>query len=123
MQSDSLKPKSELKRRCYQFSLNIIKLADILPRGAASSVIYSQLLRSATSIGANIVEASASSSKRDFANFYTIALKSANETKYWLGLLRDGVKVDSGQMNNLLNEVEEISNILGASVLTMRNKR
>ena len=86
-------------------------------------MISDQLLRSATSIGANIVEAKASSSKRDFIKFYEIALKSANETEYWLGLLKDATQADKNKTNQLLVEVEEISKMLGSSLLTLKNKK
>ena len=86
-------------------------------------MISDQLLRSATSIGANIVEAKSSSSKRDFIKFFEIALKSANETKYWLGLLRDATEADKDKVNYLLREVEEISKMLGSSLLTMKDKK
>ena len=86
-------------------------------------IISDQLLRAATSIGANIVEAKSSSSKRDFIRFFEIALKSANETKYWLGLLRDATDADKSKINQLLDEVEEISKMLGSSLLTLKNKK
>jgi len=79
-------------------------------------------MRSATSIGANIVEAKSASSKKDFMKFYNIALKSANETKYWLCFLRDAVESDKKQIGRLLNEVVELSNMLAASLLTMKRK-
>jgi len=81
------------------------------------------LLRAATSIGASVVEAKSSSSKRDFIKFFEIALKSANETKYWLGLLRDATEADKEKINKLLKEAEELSKILGASLLTLKNKK
>ena len=74
------------------------------------------------SIGANLVEAVAASSRLDFKKFYEIALKSANETKYWLGLLRDAGYGDVGKINELLKEVQEISNILGSSVIKLKRK-
>ncbi len=86
-------------------------------------IISSQLLRSATSVGANFIEAKSASSKRDYIRYYEIALKSANETKYWLGLLRDALDVDPIEINILLKETGEIPNILGASLLTMKNKK
>ena len=86
-------------------------------------MISDQLLRSATSIGANTVEAKSSSSRKDFIRFYEITLKSANETKYWLGLLRDATDTDKVEVGKLLGEVGELSNMLGASVLTLKNKR
>lgn len=122
MQNHNSKPKTELKYRCYYFSIEIIKFLGVLPEKRIYWVISDQLLRSATSIGANIVEAKASSSKRDFIKFYEIALKSANETKYWLGLLRDSTQADKDKINSLLQEVEEISKMLGSSLLTLKNK-
>ena len=73
-------------------------------------VIAKQLLRSATSIGANIIEAQAGSTKRDFTNFFSYALKSANETKFWIGLLRDSEKSNREKADELLQEVVQIAN-------------
>lgn len=80
-------------------------------------------MRCATSIGANVIEAQAASSKRDFVNFLNHASKSANETKFWLSLLRDSGKVGKELINNLLGEVDEFCKILGASTLTAKGKR
>ena len=123
MQNQNSKLKTELKYRCYYFSIKVIKFLETLPEKKVYWVISDQLLRSATSIGANIVEAKASSSKRDFIKFYEIALKSANETEYWLGLLRDATQADKNKTNQLLVEVEEISKMLGSSLLTLKNKK
>lgn len=123
MQNHNSKPKNELKYRCYYYSIDIIKFLETLPEKRVYWVISDQLLRSATSIGANIVEAKSSSSKRDFIKFFEIALKSANETKYWLCLLRDATKADKEKVSYLLKEVEEISKMLGSSLLTMKDKK
>ena len=122
-QNYNLKPKTDLRTRSYYYSISIIKFLEILPAKRVYWVIGDQLLRSATSIGANIVEAKSSSSRRDFIKFYEIALKSANETKYWLGLLRDATTVDKTEIEKLLIEGEEISKMLGASLLTLKNKK
>jgi four helix bundle protein len=122
-QSNSSKRKTELRYRCYDFSIAIIKFIDSLPNQKTYWVIADQLLRSATSIGANIIEAKASRSRRDFIRFYEIALKSANETKYWLCLLRDATKAERVNVNKLLKETEEISKMLGSSILTLKNKK
>lgn len=82
-----------------------------------------QLLRSGTSIGANLIEASASSSKRDFKRFHEIALKSANETKYWLELLKDSGKASKNAINPLFSEVSEISNMIASGIMKMKGKR
>lgn len=123
IQNNSSKRKTELRYRCYYFSIEIIKLLEDLPEKRVYRIIADQLMRCATSIGANVVEAKASSSRKDFIKFYEIALKSANETKYWLALLRDAAHVDRNAVNKLLIEVEEISKMLGSSILTLKNKK
>jgi len=124
MQNHNAKSKNDLKIRAYNLALNTIKFIDSLDKKDLSvEIITKQLLRSLTSIGANIIEAQAASSKRDFTKFFTYALKSANESKFWLGLLRDSNKANKESVNRLLNEVIEVANILGASILTLKGKR
>ncbi|OGY16845.1 MAG: hypothetical protein A2785_03715 [Candidatus Chisholmbacteria bacterium RIFCSPHIGHO2_01_FULL_49_18] len=124
-QSHISKGKTDLKLRAYLFSLRTIKLINELPNKRVFWVIGDQLLRSSTSIGANIVEAKSSSSKREFIKYYEISLKSANETKYWLCLLRDSdiEGMDQRAVKNTLQEAVEIGNMLGSSLLTMKGKR
>jgi len=74
MQEHNLKCKIKLKDRTYKYSINIIKFLDTLPKDTSTQIISKQLLRSATSIGANIVEAQASSSKKDLQNILIILL-------------------------------------------------
>ena len=123
MQNDRLKFKDEFKRRVYSFALDIISFVDQLPEKQTSSIVGHQLLRSATSIGANVIEAEAASSRKDYTNFFSYALKSANETKFWLALLMDSGKTDKSKANRVLKEAKEIANILGASILTLKGKR
>ena len=111
------------EKKSYQFALKIIGFIDRLPRDMSTQIIAKQLLRAATSIGANIVEAQAGASRKDFTNFFNHSLKSANETKYWLGLLKDTNKADKESINILLREIDEIANILGSSILTLKGKR
>lgn len=116
--------KSGLKFRAYLFSVSVIKFVGTVPANQIFRIIIDQLIRSSTSIGANIVEAQSASSKREFSNYYCIALKSANETKYWLCLLRDATGLsDKSKIELFLKEVGEISKVLGASILTLKNKR
>ena len=114
---------SNLRTRAYQFSLEIIRFVSNLSEKKIYWTISDQLLRSATSIGANLIEAKASSSKKDFIRYYEIALKSANETKYWLYLLKDSHLVELVKVDPLIKEVVELSNIIGASILTMKGKK
>lgn len=115
--------KEQIKYRAYKFSLAVVKFISALPNQRIYWIIADQLVRAATSIGANIIEAQAASSKRDFIRFYAIALKSANETRYWLGILRDGTGASKEEINRLLKEAGELANILGASLLTLKGKR
>jgi len=115
--------KFDLKTRAYRFALNIIKFIDELPRDSSTQVLAQQLLRGATSIGANIIEAQASSSRKDFTNFFQHSLKSANESKFWLGLLRDSGKASDSRVNPLLTETKEMANIIASSILTLKGKK
>lgn len=116
--------KSIVLQRSYKFSLAIIEFINKLPQNSMMyQVLSKQLLRSGTSIGANIVEAQASSSRKDFANFISYALKSANETKYWLGLFRDSGKVHGAMLDRLIQEVGEIANMLGSSMLKLKLRK
>jgi len=123
VQNDRLKFKDEFRKRAYKFALDIIEFVDQLPKGQALNIICDQLLRSATSIGANVAEAQAATSRKDYANFFTYALKSANETKYWLNLLRDSGKAAGRSTDKLIQEAIEIANILAASIITLKGKR
>ena len=124
MQNNNSKPKIELKRRVYLYAIAVIKFIDRLEkRDFSIEVIAKQLLRSATSIGANIIEAQAGSTRKDFTNFFAYALKSANESRFWLGLLRDSGKAEKGDVGKLLQETTEIANILGSSILTLKGRR
>jgi four helix bundle protein len=89
----------------------------------STQIIAKQLLRAATSVGANIFEAQASPSRKDFTNFFHHSLKSANETKYWLCLLKDANKVNIEIIDKLIKEIDELAKILGSSILTLRAKK
>ncbi len=119
------KYKSEIKydfrKRCQIYSLSVIRFIENLPDSKAYRILSDQIIRSSTSIGANYAEAKAASSKKDFIRYYEIALKSANESIYWLELLRD-LTSDKDRINKILEETQEIASIIGASILTMKNK-
>ena len=120
MQKYNSKFKSDLKGRCYKFSLDWIAFIGTLPKNQSSLIIGNQVIRSGTSVGANLIEATAASSRREFKKYHEIALKSANETKYWLGLLRDSGKADGKSVEKLLSEVSEIANMIAAGILKLK---
>ncbi|MFC1808014.1 four helix bundle protein [Candidatus Omnitrophota bacterium] len=123
MQNCNVKSKNDIQKRSYDYVVRVIKMLDKIPKDTSTEIMTKQLLRSATSVGANIVEAQASSSRRDFTNFLTHSLKSANESKYWLGLLRDTGKLSSEELRCIEKETEELANILGASIITLKSKK
>lgn len=122
MQNSYKKYKSNLLQRCFVLSLDVINLADLLPKKRSAWVIIDQLLRSTCSIGANLTEAKASSSRLEYKKFYEIALKSANETTYWMKLLRDSKLSSADVINPLLEEVTEICKMVGTGVLKLKAK-
>lgn len=115
--------KTNTRYRAYKFSLEILQIVQNFPQTRIYAIFLDQLLRAATSIGANLIEAKASSSKKDFIKFYQIALKSCNETIYWLCLLRDGNLIEADKLKPLIGEATEISKMLGASLLTLKGKK
>lgn len=115
--------KNDFKKRVYAWVLRLIKFIDKLPKDSVCQVMGKQLLRSGTSILANYVEANSASSKKDFINFFTYSLKSSNESKVWICLLRDTDKGDKKEIEWLLKELVEISNIIASSIITLKGKR
>lgn len=122
MQNFNSKFKSDLTKRCYDFGISVIRLTDNLPQKRSAWVVADQLIRSATSIGANIVEGKAASSRLEFKKFYEIALKSANETKYWLCILMDAGLADSEKTQRLSDEATEIANMLARGVMRLKGR-
>lgn len=123
MQNDNLKFKMEMKKRLYEFTLKLIEFIEALPSDNVSKRLSDQLLRSGTSIIANFVEGQSASSRKDLINFLQISLKSANETKLWLALLRDTKKALKRDADWFLNETSEIANIIATCVLTLKGKK
>lgn len=115
--------KKMLKLRAFNLAREIMKLTDKFPSKRSAWIISDQLLRAATSIGANIIEAQAACSKKDFANFLNHALKSGNETKFWLALSRDLDLKLILDIEKLLTETDELVKILGSSIATLKGKK
>ncbi|MDO8429064.1 MAG: four helix bundle protein [Candidatus Daviesbacteria bacterium] len=114
--------KRKLINRAFILARKTIALVDKFPNKRSAWVISDQLIRATTSIGANIIEAQAASSKRDFINFLNHALKSGNETKFWLSLAKDLDSKLLSEIELLLKETDELVKILGASISTLKGK-
>ncbi len=113
---------SILREKSYQFALRIVKLYKFIAEEEKEYVLSKQILRSGTSIGANIEEGKHAQSKTDFVHKLSIAQKeAAAETHYWLRLLRDSDFLTAKQAESLLNDCEEIQKILTASIKTAKS--
>ena len=102
------------------FALKIILLVQDLQK-QNQYVIANQILKSGTSIGANVSEAYYAASKADFANKLNIAQKEAGETKYWLELLYESKLIEKDTYNILMKEIMDLLRILGKSIITANN--
>ena len=115
--------KKRLKLRAFNLARAMMQLTDKFPSKRSAWIITDQLLCSATSIGANIIESQAACSKKDFINFLNHALKSGNETKFWLALSKDLDKRLIPEIEKLLKETDELVKILGSSIATLKGKK
>ena len=111
-----------IQKKSYDFALQIIILYRTLCK-RNEYVLSKQLLRSGTSIGANVEEAQAGQSRADFISKMSIASKEARETCYWLRLLRDSNTLSNIEADSLLSEAESIVNILTAIIKTTASKK
>ena len=112
-----------LRAKSYKFALRIVNLYKYLITEKKEYVLSKQVLRSGTSIGANIVEANQAQSKADFVHKLSISLKESFETQYWLDLLRDSAFLSVDQAESLLTDCCELQKILTVSVKTAKANR
>jgi four helix bundle protein len=114
----------EICERTFQFALRIVKLCDFLnSTPGVSRELSRQLVRSGTSIGANVEESQAAQSTADFIHKLEISLKEARETRYWLRLLIAAEIVSSSRLVPLLNEANEIVKILASIIVKTKQNR
>ena len=114
---------SILREKSYSFSIRIVKLAQMLTDQDKEFVLSKQILKSGTSIGALVYEAEFAQSRADFTNKMSIALKEANETKYWLNLLKDTDYIQQNLFKSLIADNEELIKMLVSSVKTSKKKQ
>jgi four helix bundle protein len=116
--------KSDLPERTFQFARRVVKLCQFLDeKPGVSRTLANQLLRSGTSIGANVEEGQASQSEADFISKYSIACKEARETHYWLRLLAAVEILPSDQLAELETECNELIAILTSIVKKKKSKQ
>lgn len=113
----------ELKKRTKQFALRVIKLYKSLPKGKEVEVVGTQLLRSATSVGANYRAACRARSVADFISKITIVEEEADESAYWIELLMESAIMKKELLNEILKEATELTAIFTASGNAAKLKR
>ena len=111
-----------VKEKSFSFSIRIVKLYKYLTEEKSEYVLSKQLLRSGTSIGANVSESQAAQSAADFITKLHIAFKETLETKYWIELLVATNYLTEEQGNSLLKDCEEIGNLLASIIKTLKSK-
>ena len=114
--------KSIVYQKAYLFAIEVVKLYKYLSAEKKEFVLSKQMLRSGTSIGANVNEAVSSESKRDFVHKLGIALKEARETAYWLNLLKDSDYISKEEFSPLSNTCNSLIKILSSIILTTRER-
>ena len=119
-------PSTTIQERSENFAIRAIKAYTEINEknhfNSASVVLSKQFLRSSTSVGANIAEAVYAQSNKDFINKYSIALKEASETKYWIKIMIKSTIISENKMTLMLEEITNIINILIAIINKLKAK-
>ncbi len=123
MSDDNHNKRFDLEERTSKFGIDIIKLCKFSNKDSITNPIINQLVRSATSIGANYMEANGASSKKDFRNKIHICQKEARETKHWLRMLSECSSKDKERARKLWQECHELTLIFGKVTSTLNNKK
>ncbi|MBL0013876.1 MAG: four helix bundle protein [Flavobacterium sp.] len=111
-----------IKEKSFSFALEIVAVYKYLCFEKREFVLSKQILRSGTSIGANIREAEHAESKADFIHKLSIALKEANETEYWLDLLYQSEYLNVSQFQNIKDQITQQLKLLTSIINTTKNK-
>ncbi len=117
-----MKSDNVVLEKSFNFAVRIVKLYKYLRYTLDEKTLSTQVLKSGTSIGANIREALRSSSRKDFVSKMNISLKEAYETEYWLELLHRTEYISDTEFNSIFPECRELTNILSQIILTTKSK-
>ncbi|HYG39847.1 MAG TPA: four helix bundle protein [Cytophagales bacterium] len=115
------KPK-DLKERTYDYSVKVIKFIETIEVKEAYKTLIDEVVKSSTSIGANLLEGTSGKSRKEHLPNYQAALKSTNQSKYWLGILKDGLGIDKFAINKLLKEAEELTKLITTGIAKLEKE-
>lgn len=118
-----MEKENNLYDKAYAFALRVIKVYNYLISEKKEYVLSRQLLKSGTSIGANVAEANGGISKADFSSKLSIAYKECLETKYWISLLKDSELIEEKYFQSIFNDADELAKILFSIIKTTRIKK
>ena len=117
-----MKKASVLREKSYRFAIRIVRLSQFLKNDKKEYILYKQILRSGTAIGALIREAEYAQSTADFINKFNVSLKEANETDYWLSLLKDTDYIEPNLYTSLFQDCDELICMLVSTIKTLKTK-
>ncbi|NTW33275.1 MAG: four helix bundle protein [Bacteroidetes bacterium] len=117
-----MKKDNIIQQKSFTFAVTIVNLYKYLTVEKKEFVLSKQLLRSGTSIGANVEEAIGGQSEKDFISKLSIAYKEARETMYWIRLLNATYYLSNDETKNILNEAEELCKIIGKIQISLKEK-
>jgi four helix bundle protein len=117
------KKESILREKSYAFAIRIVRLSQFLQQKKKEFILSKQIVRSGTAIGALIREAEYAQSHADFINKFSISLKEANETAYWLSLLKDTDYMDLKLYESFFQDCDELICLLVSTIKTLKTKK
>jgi four helix bundle protein len=119
-----MKPNKDnlVQKKSYDFAIKVVKLCQDLVKNGKEFVLSKQLLRSGTSIGANVEEAIGAQSRADFYAKISVAYKEARETAYWLRLLKDTEYLDLSKFETIYRDVTELNRIISSIKKSTKDK-
>ncbi len=116
-------PVYNIRDRAFLFAKNVLLFVGETKYDRIYFSLFDQLVRSSTSVGANLAEGMAGVSKKDFFSYYAVALKSANETKYWLNLIKEINISNNKIINELITEADQISKIIAKIIINTKSSQ
>lgn len=115
-----MKYEKDIRDWTQKFAVEVVRMSIELKRKGVDYSLRDQLLRAGTSIGSNVKEGKASSSRKELIRYYEIALRSAGETEFWLDVIREGYQMETQKFSYIKNNLKEISNVIATIIINLK---